>query len=176
MVYHCGAPGPGHHRAHLVGDMPFGSYQASADEAVKNAMRLVAEGGMEAVKLEGGAEYCEVMSASCARHSGDGAHRAHSAVGAQDGRLRGPGPRRGEGDAASSVDARALKRRAAIRSSSKPSRPSWGRRSPAAWAFPPSGSAPGWNATARCWWFTTCSDEPGVLAEVREEVCEPGRR
>src|SRR5438132_9213018 len=41
--------------------MPFGSYQASADEAVKNAMRLVAEGGMEAVKLEGGAEYCEVI-------------------------------------------------------------------------------------------------------------------
>src|SRR2546430_1588215 len=61
MVYHCAAVARGTTRAHLVGDMPFGSYQASADEAVKNAMRLVAEGGMEAVKLEGGAEYCEVI-------------------------------------------------------------------------------------------------------------------
>jgi 3-methyl-2-oxobutanoate hydroxymethyltransferase len=48
-------------RAHLVGDLPFGSYQASADEAVKAAMRLVAEGGVEAVKLEGGADYADVI-------------------------------------------------------------------------------------------------------------------
>ncbi len=48
-------------RAHLVGDLPFGSYQASADEAVKSAMRLVAEGGVEAVKLEGGGDYAEVI-------------------------------------------------------------------------------------------------------------------
>ena len=48
-------------RAHLVGDLPFGSYQASADEAVKAAMRLVAEGGVEAVKLEGGSDYGEVI-------------------------------------------------------------------------------------------------------------------
>ena len=48
-------------RAHLVGDMPFGSYQASADEGVKAAMRLVAEGGVQAVKLEGGADYVEVI-------------------------------------------------------------------------------------------------------------------
>src|SRR5437764_9194178 len=61
MVYHCAAVARGTTRAHLVGDMPFGSYQASADEAVKNAMRLVAEGGVEAVKLEGGADYCDVI-------------------------------------------------------------------------------------------------------------------
>jgi 3-methyl-2-oxobutanoate hydroxymethyltransferase len=48
-------------RAHLVGDLPFGSYQASPDEAVKSAMRLVAEGGVEAVKLEGGADFAEVI-------------------------------------------------------------------------------------------------------------------
>jgi 3-methyl-2-oxobutanoate hydroxymethyltransferase len=47
-------------RAHLVADMPFGSYQASADEAVRSAMRLVAEGGAEAVKLEGGRDFAEV--------------------------------------------------------------------------------------------------------------------
>jgi 3-methyl-2-oxobutanoate hydroxymethyltransferase len=61
MVYHCAAVARGTERAHLVGDMPFGTYQAGADEAVKNAVRIVAEGNMEAVKLEGGAEYCEVV-------------------------------------------------------------------------------------------------------------------
>ena len=61
MVYHCACVRRGVQHAHLVGDMPFGSYQASADEAVKNAMRLCAEGGCESVKLEGGAEYSEVI-------------------------------------------------------------------------------------------------------------------
>src|SRR5436190_18979788 len=61
MVYHCANVARTAETAHLVGDMPFGSYQASADEAVKNAMRLVAEGGAESVKLEGGAEYAEII-------------------------------------------------------------------------------------------------------------------
>jgi 3-methyl-2-oxobutanoate hydroxymethyltransferase len=61
MIYHCAAVARGVDRAHIVGDMPFGSYQASVDEAVKNAMRLVAEGGCESVKLEGGAEYADVV-------------------------------------------------------------------------------------------------------------------
>jgi 3-methyl-2-oxobutanoate hydroxymethyltransferase len=61
MVYHCACVARGASRAHLVGDLPFGSYQGSADEAVKNAARLCAEGGMESVKLEGGAEYAEVI-------------------------------------------------------------------------------------------------------------------
>jgi len=38
----------------LVGDLPFLSYQASAEEAVHNAGRLLKEAGMHAVKLEGG--------------------------------------------------------------------------------------------------------------------------
>jgi 3-methyl-2-oxobutanoate hydroxymethyltransferase len=62
MIYHCANTRRGTERAHLVGDLPFGSYQASADEAVKNAIRLVAEGGAESVKLEGGVEYAEVIS------------------------------------------------------------------------------------------------------------------
>jgi 3-methyl-2-oxobutanoate hydroxymethyltransferase len=65
MIYHSAAVRRGLARAgapaHLVGDMPFGSYQASPDEAVKAAVRLVAEGGVEAVKLEGGADYVEVI-------------------------------------------------------------------------------------------------------------------
>jgi 3-methyl-2-oxobutanoate hydroxymethyltransferase len=61
MVYHCSAVTRTAERAHVVGDLPFGSYQTSADEAVKNAMRLVAEGGVGSVKLEGGAEYADVV-------------------------------------------------------------------------------------------------------------------
>jgi 3-methyl-2-oxobutanoate hydroxymethyltransferase len=65
MIYHSAAVRRGLARAsgrpHLVGDLPFGSYQASADDAVKSAMRLVAEGGVEAVKLEGGADYVDVV-------------------------------------------------------------------------------------------------------------------
>ncbi|MFT3914427.1 MAG: 3-methyl-2-oxobutanoate hydroxymethyltransferase [Anaeromyxobacteraceae bacterium] len=65
MVYHGAAVrrglARGSGRPHLVVDMPFGSYHASVDEAVKAAARLVAEGGAEAVKLEGGAEFVEVV-------------------------------------------------------------------------------------------------------------------
>jgi 3-methyl-2-oxobutanoate hydroxymethyltransferase len=65
MVYHSAAVrrglSRGSGRPHLVGDLPFGSYQASPDEAVKSAVRLVAEGGVEAVKLEGGADYVDVV-------------------------------------------------------------------------------------------------------------------
>src|SRR5215469_15983152 len=61
MIYHCSAVARGSARAHLVGDLPFMSYQASAEEAVKNAGRLVAEGNMEAVKLEGGEEFADVI-------------------------------------------------------------------------------------------------------------------
>ena len=47
----------------LVGDMPFMSYQPSVEVAVKNAGRLIKEGKMDAVKLEGGREYVEQVSA-----------------------------------------------------------------------------------------------------------------
>jgi 3-methyl-2-oxobutanoate hydroxymethyltransferase len=65
MIYHCAMVRRGLSqsagRAHLVADMNFGSYQASADDAVRAAMRLVAEGGAEAVKLEGGSDYVDVV-------------------------------------------------------------------------------------------------------------------
>lgn len=61
MVYHCAAVTRGTRRAHVVGDLPFMSYQSSIHEAVKNAGRLVADGGAESVKLEGGAEFAETV-------------------------------------------------------------------------------------------------------------------
>jgi len=64
MVYHCAAVARGAKRAHIVGDMPFMSYQASADDAVKNAGRLISEGKVYLVNLEGGAEFAETVSRS----------------------------------------------------------------------------------------------------------------
>ena len=61
MIYHCAAVTRGAKRAHVVGDLPFMSYQSSIEEAVKNAGRLVAEGGAESVKLEGGEEFAETV-------------------------------------------------------------------------------------------------------------------
>lgn len=40
-------------RPFLVGDLPFGCYESSPQEAVKNAVRIMKEGNMDAVKLEG---------------------------------------------------------------------------------------------------------------------------
>jgi 3-methyl-2-oxobutanoate hydroxymethyltransferase len=54
MLHHTAAVARSTSRAHLVGDMPFGSYQVSDEEAVRNAIRLVKEGGAQSVKLEGG--------------------------------------------------------------------------------------------------------------------------
>ena len=48
-------------RALLVADMPYGSYHTGADDAVRTALRLMKEGGAEAVKLEGGGVRAEVV-------------------------------------------------------------------------------------------------------------------
>lgn len=62
MIYHSRAVSRGAQRAHVVGDMPFMSYQNSIEDAVRNAGRLVSEGGVGSVKLEGGTEFAEVIS------------------------------------------------------------------------------------------------------------------
>ena len=54
IVYHTRAVVRATERAIVVADMPFMSYQANADEAMRNAGRLLQEGGATAVKLEGG--------------------------------------------------------------------------------------------------------------------------
>lgn len=56
MVHHTAAVARGAREAHVIADMPFLSYQVNDDEAVRNAGRLIQEGGADSVKLEGGAE------------------------------------------------------------------------------------------------------------------------
>ncbi len=54
MIYHTAAVSRGISRALLVADLPFGAYQISEEQAMKNAIRLMKEGNSEAVKIEGG--------------------------------------------------------------------------------------------------------------------------
>ena len=54
MVLHCAAAARGAEKAFIVGDLPFMSYEADDREAVKNSGRLLREGRVQAVKLEGG--------------------------------------------------------------------------------------------------------------------------
>lgn len=64
MLHHCRAVARGAKTALLVGDMPFMSYQASVEEAVRNAGRFLQQGGMDAVKLEGGRERADAIRAT----------------------------------------------------------------------------------------------------------------
>ena len=54
MIHHAQAVCRGTSRAHVMVDMPFGSYQVSDEDAVRSAIRLVKEGGGCSVKMEGG--------------------------------------------------------------------------------------------------------------------------
>lgn len=56
MIYHAKSVVRGVKRALVVVDMPFGTYQVNADEAVKNAIRIMKETHADALKLEGGEE------------------------------------------------------------------------------------------------------------------------
>lgn len=59
MIRHTQAVRRGAPTAFLVGDMPYMSYQASTEDAVRNAGRFMAEANCDAIKLEGGAEMAD---------------------------------------------------------------------------------------------------------------------
>ncbi|MGC6488559.1 MAG: 3-methyl-2-oxobutanoate hydroxymethyltransferase [Planctomycetota bacterium] len=61
MVYHCELVSRGCERALVVGDLPFMSYQVSVSDALRNAGRLLKEGYVEAVKLEGGRDFAPTV-------------------------------------------------------------------------------------------------------------------
>lgn len=63
MIHHTSAVARGAKNALIIADMPFMSYQTSVYDAVVNAGRLVKEGRAQAVKLEGGFEFCEHIKA-----------------------------------------------------------------------------------------------------------------
>jgi 3-methyl-2-oxobutanoate hydroxymethyltransferase len=63
LIPHTRAVRKGAPNAFLIGDMPYMSYQVSPQEAVRNAGRFMAECGCDAVKLEGGREMLDVVTA-----------------------------------------------------------------------------------------------------------------
>jgi 3-methyl-2-oxobutanoate hydroxymethyltransferase len=62
MVHHVRAVRRGTRRALLVADMPFGSFHVSLEDSIRNAVRLIKEGGAEAVKVEGGERRIELIA------------------------------------------------------------------------------------------------------------------
>jgi len=63
MLYHTAMVARACQRALVIGDMPFMSYQGDLNDAVQNAGRFLKEAGASAVKLEGGADVCPVITA-----------------------------------------------------------------------------------------------------------------
>jgi 3-methyl-2-oxobutanoate hydroxymethyltransferase len=61
MLHHSRAVSRGAKAALLIGDMPFMSYQVSVEEATRNAGRFLQQGGMDAVKLEGGRDRADAI-------------------------------------------------------------------------------------------------------------------
>jgi len=61
MLHHAGAVGRSTERALVIGDMPFGSYQVSVEQAIANGTRFLKEASCDCVKLEGGEEVCDAV-------------------------------------------------------------------------------------------------------------------
>ncbi|MCW5804368.1 MAG: 3-methyl-2-oxobutanoate hydroxymethyltransferase [Deltaproteobacteria bacterium] len=61
VAYHCRAVARGARRAHVVGDMPFMTYQSSIETGMTNAGMLMKQGACHSVKLEGGAVHAELV-------------------------------------------------------------------------------------------------------------------
>src|SRR5688572_23234151 len=62
IIYHAQLVARGAQRALIVGDMPFMTYQVSIEDALRNAARLMTEGRVGAVKIEGGAEIAPTVA------------------------------------------------------------------------------------------------------------------
>jgi 3-methyl-2-oxobutanoate hydroxymethyltransferase len=62
MVHHTAAVVRGASNSMIVGDMPFMSYQGSTEDGIRNAGRLIKEGGAHAVKLEGGGRILDIVA------------------------------------------------------------------------------------------------------------------
>ena len=61
MIYHARCVTNGAKRALIICDMPFGSYQISREEGIRNACRIMKESGVDAVKMEGGIEIIDTI-------------------------------------------------------------------------------------------------------------------
>ena len=148
----------GAQNALLVGDLPFGSYQASAEDALRASARFLKEAGLHAVKLEGGEEQAATVrrltesGIPVMGHVGLTPQSVHAMGGFKvQGRDRA-------GRSGSPPVPRPLPRRAPLPSSSRAFRPTWRAASPKPCRCLPSASGRAPPATARCLSSTTCWD------------------
>ena len=104
----------------VVGDMPFGSYHVSDEDAVRNAIRFVKEAGADVVKLEGaGPSLSRVRAIVVRRHRRDGPRRPDASVRDDPRRLQDAGPHGCEGASSCSRTRWRSRPRAASRSCSR---------------------------------------------------------
>jgi len=68
MAYHAQCVARGNRHAWIIGDLPFGSYQASTEQALRSAARLM-QSGAHMVKFEGGGWTVEIVRALVERAS-----------------------------------------------------------------------------------------------------------
>jgi len=151
MAYHGACVSRVVQRAHVVIDMPFMSYHTSTVDAVRNAGRLVQEGGAQAVKLEGGASRAGVIAAIVDAQI---PVMGHIGLTPQSYNVQGGFKVQGRSEAAAERllrDALASRRRAPTRWSSRGSPRSWPPGFRGSWRSRRSASAPATAATDRCW-------------------------
>ena len=170
-------------RALVVADLPFGSYQVSAETALQTAIRFLKETGAHAVKLEGGPGCClqveELVAAGIPV-------MAHLGLTPQSVNAFGGYRVQGRGEAGEQLHAGrqgAARRPARSRSCWSACPPSWPRGSPAPWRSRRSASAPGPDCDAQVLvWQDMAGLTPQVpkfvkrYADVGAVLGEAGRR
>ena len=62
MILHCKSVARGSKACFIVGDLPMGSYEVSPEQALESAIRMVKEGRVHAIKMEGGAEMAPAIA------------------------------------------------------------------------------------------------------------------
>ena len=170
IMHHTRAVRRGTKRALLVADMPYGSFHVSIEESVRNAVRLVKEGGAEAVKVEGGERRIELIARLVEAEIPVMGHvgltpQSVNALGGFPCRAKQP-TRRGK----SSATRERWKPREPFPSCSNRCRANWPRASRRSCAFRPSASAPAPIATARSSCSTIWLASPRAQTEIRAAV------
>ncbi len=167
MLMLCSAVRRGLSTPLLVGDLPFASYEASNEQAIRTAQRFIKEAGCDAVKLErGGSSVERARGDRGRRYPRDGPRGPYAADRHRPRRLPLAGPHRGPCARGGARRDGPRRRPAASRSCSRPCRRRSRRTCTSSSRSRSSASAPARPLTARCSCSTTCSASSTVMPPV----------